>query len=112
MGPTNGIIGDAEYGTELPVMELPEQDLTEEKNAAKFSRTKEFAKLKGKVTARIAYYQQCLPDGRSMLEKDYNFEQLGMNWAVANAVIAELVNLISEYETANEVVKADAQRRA
>jgi rubrerythrin len=36
---------------------------------------------------------------------------LGQRWVVANAIIGELTAIISAYEQAAEVVKADAARR-
>ena len=41
----NGLIGD-NYGIDLPQMEVDKQDLDEEKRMARFSKSKEFKKLK------------------------------------------------------------------
>jgi hypothetical protein len=104
---TQGIIGDA-YPTELPVTEVPEQDLTEEKKMAKFSKTAEFKRLKTHMEERIAYYQTFLPSGKSVLEAE-DVTKLGQNWLVAQAIVTELQAIIDAYELANETVK-NAQR--
>lgn len=107
-GAQHGIVGD-EYGTDLPVMAVPEQDLTVEKNAAKFSKTKEFKALKSHLEARIQYYQAFLPDGRSVLE--ISPTDLGENWKVANAIVTEFKAVIDAYERAEEAVKNATERR-
>jgi hypothetical protein len=104
---TQGIIGDA-YPTELPVTDVPEQDLTEEKKMAKFSKTAEFKRLKTHMEERIAYYQTFLPSGKSVLEAE-DVTKLGQNWLVAQAIVTELQAIIDAYELANETVK-NAQR--
>ena len=98
-----GIIGDS-YPTELPVTNVPEQDLTEEKKMAKFSKTAEFKRLKSHIEQRIAYYQAFLPNGKPVLENQ-NVAELGQNWLVANALITELQAIIDAYELAKEAVK-------
>lgn len=98
-----GIIGDS-YPTELPVTNVPEQDLTEEKKMAKFSKTREFKRLKAHIEQRITYYQAFLPNGKAVLESE-DMTQLGQNWLVANALITELQAIIDAYELANEAVK-------
>jgi len=102
-----GIIGDS-YPTELPVTNVPEQDLTEEKKMAKFSKTREFKRLKTHMEERIAYYQTFLPSGKSVLEAE-DVVKLGQNWLVAQAIVTELQAIIDAYELANETVK-NAQR--
>lgn len=104
---TQGIIGDA-YPTELPVTDVPTQDLTEEKKMAKFSKTAEFKRLKTHMEERIAYYQTFLPSGKSVLEAE-DVTKLGQNWLVAQAIVTELQAIIDAYELANETVK-NAQR--
>lgn len=102
-----GIIGDS-YPTELPVTNVPEQDLTEEKKMAKFSKTREFKRLKTHMEERIAYYQTFLPSGKSVMEAE-DMAELGSKWLVAQAIVTELQAIIEAYEMANEVVK-NAQR--
>lgn len=107
MASQNGIIGE-EYGLDLPVTQVTDPDLRPERHAAKFSRTKEFARLKEHLLARIEYYQQFLPDGRRVLQA--NPAELGAHWQVANAVTAELKMIIGFYEQAADVVAtADGQ---
>lgn len=101
-----GIIGDA-YPTELPVTNVPEQDLTEERKMAKFSKTAEFKRLKTHIEQRMDFYRAFLPNGQSVLEAD-NVTELGQKWLAANAIITELQAIIDAYEMANEAIK-DAQ---
>ncbi len=98
-----GIIGDA-YPTELPVTNVPEQDLTEEKKMAKFSKTAEFKRLKAHIEQRMDFYRAFLPNGQAVLEAD-NVTELGQKWLVANAIVTELQSIIDAYEMANEAVK-------
>lgn len=110
-GAQHGIIGDAEFGVDIPQTVVPEQDLTEERNAAKFSKTREYKRLKEHLERRIAYYQAFLPNGASVLEPKKSMIELGMSWTVASSIIAELKAIIDAYERAGETV-ADADRRA
>lgn len=101
-GPQFGIMGDEDYGTELPQTEVPETDLAVERNAAKFSRTKEFKALKDHFETRIAYYQTFLPDGRAINQEI----PTGAEWQVANIVIAEFKAVIQAYEDAYAAITA------
>lgn len=110
-GAQNAIIGDV---GDMPVTQVPEQVLNEEKNLARFSRSKEFKKLKDYLETRIVFFQKYLPNGASinggtdargnplphMGEAD-----LVAHWKVANLVIGEFKALLDVYENANEVVK-------
>jgi len=98
----NGIIGDS-YGIDLPEIELENKELAVEKQMAKFSRTKEFARLKEILDSRIAYYQSVLPDGRVLTEVDA--KERADQWVIANVVIGEFKMLINAYEQAAEIVK-------
>lgn len=100
-GPQNVLMGDENYGTDLPETEVPERDLTAEKNAAKFSRTKEFQALKDHLESRINYYQKYLPNGRPLEEDTPSPE----DWRVANRIISEFNAVIQAYEQAREAVK-------
>lgn len=104
MGPQHGLIGE-DFGVDLPVMQVPERDLTIEKNAAKFSRTKEFQNLKRHLEERIATYQTFLPDGRVLSGPNPTAE----DWRVANLVIAEFKAVIAAYENAQQVVEEAAK---
>lgn len=110
-GAQHGIMGE-DYGiSDLPQTEVPEQDLTEERNAAKFSRTKEYRRLKTHLESRIEYYQAFLPDGKTVLDPEKTMAELGQAWVVSNAIIAEFKAVLEAYEQAKETV-ADADRRA
>lgn len=105
MGAQNGIIGD-DFGIDLPQTQVPEQDLTVEKNMAKFSKTAEFKKLKSYLNERIAYYQTHLPGGKVVGEDMPTPE----DWVVANAIIAEFKSVLVLYEAAGEAVETRVQR--
>jgi hypothetical protein len=100
--PDNAIIGD-ESGIELP--QAPENvvDLTEEKNIAKYSQTKEFKRLKGYMEGRIEFFQKFLPDGTALNSLDPSID-LGQQWKLANLVIAEFQAVIDEYDRIKQVV--------
>lgn len=101
-GAAHGIIGDDSF-LELPQTVVAEQDLTAERSAAKFSRTREFKVLKTHLEARIVHYQDYLPNGA--LLSDLSPSELGARWAVANAVIAEFKAVIAAYEQAAAAVE-------
>lgn len=100
----HGIIGDADYGIDLPQTQVPAQDLTIEKNRAKFSRTKEFNELKEFIDSRIDFYQKVLPDGRHLTAVET--QERASQWVIANTVIGEFKMIIDRYETAAEAVKS------
>lgn len=102
MGPQNGIIGDS-YGTDLPSLQVDKDVLAEEKAKARFSKSKEFKRLKEQMEARIEFYQKALPDGRALTAVDTT--ERGNMWVIANAVIGEFNMLIADYENAAEVTK-------
>lgn len=102
MSAQHGIVGE-DFGTELPRMEMPEQDLTNEKNMAKFSRSVEFRKLKEHLEERIGFYQTYLPSGEAV--PNSNMEELASRWVIANTIIYEFRALIQAYERAREVVE-------
>lgn len=105
MGPQNGILGNLSDGFDLPGMDVPEQDLTAEKSAAKFSRTKEFQNLKEYLDGRIEYYRQFMPNGEPIVGTTIPLAELGMRWQISNSIIAELKAIIGSYEQAREIVK-------
>lgn len=101
-GPMNVVVGDQDFGTSLPQTDVPEEALTEEKKMAKYSKSKEFARLKEHVDGRIEYYKRYQPNGTSIIEmKD---EERSLYWAVANIVIAEFQAILDSYEQAKEAV--------
>ena len=100
MNPQYGVVGD-DYGTQLPETQVDQTALTELKHRAKFSKSKEFQELKQHCLDRIDFYQQFLPDGRSVLTDVPKPEQ----WQAANIVIGEFKGLIAAYESAAEMLK-------
>ena len=109
MGPKYGVVGNS-LEHELPVTQVADNDLAEEKKATKFSRTAEFKKLKQHLEERIEFYQKWLPNGSTILESTMTPAELGARWQVANAVIAEFKLIIDAYEQAREVVENAIRR--
>lgn len=107
MGPQNVPISDTNFGTDLPETDQSSQDLSAEINMAKFSKTKEFKKLKEVIEARIVFHQQYMPGGRgeTIAFRDLNNEERGYRCLAADLVIAELRSLISAYEEAEQIIK-------
>lgn len=104
----NGIEVGGSYGTDLPQTQVAEADLSYERNAAKFSKTKEYQALKEHLEQRILYYQTFLPNGTIVTGTDV--AQLGQNWLVASAIIAEFNAVLGAYEQARQAVE-DASGR-
>lgn len=100
-GPVNALIGD-DFGMEIPRTTVDEDELAIEKKMARFSKTKEFKKLKEYIDSRIEFYQQYLPDGRPV---PADMKMVGENWIIANAIIGEFKAVLMAYELANEATK-------
>lgn len=98
----NGIEGD--LGTALPQTQLPADQILEEKKMARFSKTKEYQRLKDHINSRIEYYQTFLPGNQGK-----NVPSPG-DWAVANAIVLEFRLILNIYEGAREVVENVEQK--
>lgn len=103
-----------EFGTELPETRVEEEQLVNEKNMARFSKSKEFKALKEYMEARIDFFQQYLPDGNSInggldatgkQVEHLDDATIASYWRAANLVIGEFRRVLDEYERASEVVK-------
>jgi hypothetical protein len=103
-GPQNAVMGDDNYGTDLPQTVIPDAELQEVKSMASYAKGKEFQRIKASFEQRIAYYQQFLPDGRPVKEIDP--ELAGRMWPLANAIIGELQYVIGIYESAEDALNA------
>lgn len=100
MQPDNVIMGDS-TGIELPRAIPVEEDLSAEKNRAKFSKTKEWKQLKEHLEARVEFYQHMLPNGQEIA---LDVTPTPEDWMVANRVIGELKLIISTYEGTAKVI--------
>lgn len=116
-GAQNGITGD-DFGTELPESLVDEAALTEERNMAKFSKTKEYKVLRDYMERRIEFFQTYLPDGNSITGGlNANKEQvpylddatIASYWRAANIVIGEFKSVLQAYDNANEAVRNAAK---
>lgn len=102
-GPQNVLMGDSQ-AIELPQAQINEEDIKEERRKAKYAKSKDYQELKGRADARKKFYQTYLPDGRPLTGKE-SLEELGKMWMVANAVIAEIDLVFTDYETIANVVE-------
>lgn len=113
----NAIIGDQDNPFEAPETVVEQQDLTEERKMAKYSRTAEFKRLKEFMEARIKFYQHYLPDG-SLVQGDpkqggplnVQTEPTSVaNWVAACVIISEFQNILAEYDQAAKVVSESSK---
>ena len=103
MNPLHGIVGDNDGGIDLPQTQVDPRELEQEKNMAKFSKSKEFKRLEEFIHARVQFYQKYLPDGKSIAG---NTDKPDVNdWIIANTVIAEFEGLLGAYGNAREAVE-------
>lgn len=104
-GPQNAVTGDS-FTTDLPETGAPLDELAVEKNMAKFSKTKEYKKLKEYLEARIKFFEAYLPDGKEVRwEAD---PEIGLKWIIANNIINEFKAVLNSYENAKEAVKNES----
>lgn len=94
----HGIIGDQDFGTELPQMQVDADQLTEEKSMAKYAKSGEFQRIREHFNERVVFYQSFLPDGRPVAEATLE------DWKVANRIIAELNFIMAQYDNAKETL--------
>jgi len=121
-GPQNGVMGDDNFGTTLPQTEVSEEQLSVEKNLAKYSKSEEFKRFESHIKERIAFYDKWLPSGQSLHGSAGGFQnpgeppltnaQLGEQWRVASLLIGEFEALLAVYRNADEVVTAAAKQNA
>lgn len=112
-GPQHGLPPDAgDYGTGMPETERSEPDLTAERHMARFSQTKEFAKLKQIIESRMGYYKQFAPGSANPIAyRDLSNDERGWRTLVADVLIEEFQGIINAYELAGKVV-GDADEKA
>lgn len=104
-GPSNAVVGDLDQPTDLPVTNVPDEMLEEERKLAKYSRTAEYKRLKEYMEGRIRFFQTYLPDGSAISARnDADDSVIAAHWRAANIVIAEFQNVLNQYEQAKEVV--------
>lgn len=108
MGPQNGIVGDTNFGTDLPQTSTPEDAMVEIAKAAKFSKTAEFKELKDYLQGRIAFYQANLPGGQPVAQVDPTV--VGPMWIASDVIVREFHAIINVYEQAAQTIK-DAKKQ-
>lgn len=105
MNPNNAIIGDS-TGVELPVSQVEDDQLVEEKKMARYSKTAEFKRIQEYCEERIEFFQRYMPSGVAIT--DIPKAERDAYWVAANVIINEFKLLTNIYENAAEAVK-DAQ---
>lgn len=101
MASVNGLVGD-DYGVEIPQTQVPDDKaLVEEKKIAKYSKSKEFQRIKEYFQTRIDFYQSHLPNGEEIGASQPTPE----DWRVANLLIKEFKVLTKSYESIAETVE-------
>jgi hypothetical protein len=98
----NEVIQGSSFGTDLPKTEVDEVVLNEEKKMAKYSKTKEFKRLKEFLEARIKYFENFLPGGQPVAEVPA--EERAAYWQASCVIIKEFRSVLNEYEAAAESV--------
>lgn len=84
------------------------EQLAEEKLMARFSKSKEFKRLKEHLEERIGFYRSYLPNGQDLSQMDA--VERGNMWLVANTIVNEFQGIINAYESIAEAVK-NAERQ-
>lgn len=101
MPAVNGLVGDGNYGTDIPQSQTPdEKDLSEEKKIAKYSKSKEFQRIKEYMQGRIDFYQKFLPTG-----EDVSSSVKPEDWVIANTLIKEFTVFTKSYDTIAQAVE-------
>jgi len=98
MGPKNAIMGDDNFGTELPQTQIDDSEMKEIMSMAKYAKSAEFKRIQEYFQQRISYYQAYLPDGRAVT--DLSPEEAMKMWPIANTIIQEYNYILGVYENA------------
>lgn len=105
-GPTHGIMGDDNFGTELPQMTPAKDDLVRERHMARFSQTKEFQVLKEAMQQRMDFWGQYAPGSNQnpARYRDLSNDERGWRSLVADVLSEEFNSILNAYEQASQVV--------
>lgn len=103
-------MGDDGFGLDVPETQPVEGADQDIKDAASFTKTKDYKNLKEHMDSRIAYYQTYLPDGRPV-QNAPDFDRIGPMWIAANVVIGEFKAVLGAYEQAAAII-AEENRKA
>lgn len=115
-GAQNAVMGDQDLPMSMPVTQMPEAVLIEEKKMAKYSQSDEFKRLAKFMEDRIKFYQRYFPNG-SLVEGDpkdphlkitmpqgLTPEMVNVYWMAACLVTKEFQGVLDSYERAREAV--------
>lgn len=99
----HGIVGSDSNPIDIPKTQPDPAAFIELESDVRFAKSAGYKKLKAHLEDRIAYYQQCLPDGTPVSQATQ--QQRQDNWGAANTVIAEYKAAIAYYEQAEGYLK-------
>ena len=100
MPAANAIMGDDNFGTDLPQSKIDESEMVEVHAMANYAKGKEFQRIKAFLETRMDYYTQFLPDGRDV--RTLRPQEAMEMWPICNAIIGELKYILGTYEAAKE----------
>jgi hypothetical protein len=109
MGPQNVIMGDQNFGTDLPKTEGTDDDALEEsvQRAATFAKGSEYNRLKAIMQSRIDAWKMYAPGADNpVMYRDLNNDERGWRSLVADVLISEFTSVFTAYEQAIEETKA------
>jgi hypothetical protein len=109
----NEVIQGDSSPTELPRTQVSEELLIQEKNRAKYSKSKEFKDIREYWEARKEFFKTYTPGGAEIRFQVPN-DDIAQMWLLANNMINEIDVFLSTYVNAAEVVKKvdDVRREA
>jgi len=99
------------FGTDLPKTQISEELLTEEKNLAKYSKSKEFKEIREYWENRKTFFMSYTPSGSEIRFQVPN-DDIAQMWVLANNMINEINAFLSRYDNAVDVMEQvnDVQR--
>lgn len=90
--------------TDLPKTQVSPDMLIEERNRARYSKSKEFKDIREYWQARKEFFQTYTPSGAEVRFQVPN-EDIAQMWVLANNLINEIDAFLARYDNAAEVVK-------
>lgn len=112
MASQHGIVGDDNFGTDLPQTTVNEDVLEPSvQRAADFARSGEYKRLKEAMESRIEYWQAYTPGADNpVMYRDLNNDERGWRSLVADVLISEFRSIFAAYEQAIEETQAKPKK--
>lgn len=107
-GPTNAVMGDDNFGTDLPRTEITEAATDQSvQQAAEFAQGSEYKRLKAAMQSRMDYWKNYAPGADDpVMYRNLSNDERGWRSLVADILINEFSSIFSAYEQAIEETKA------